>query len=425
MGDLGRTIDALWRIEAPRLIATLARLLRDVGLAEEIAQDAFVAALEQWPEQGIPNNPGAWLVTTSKRKAVDLIRRETTREAKYARLAAEVDPSGSDAVLAAGMPDPEQVVDDPIGDDLLALVFVACHPLLSRDARVALTLRLAAGLTTEQIARAYLAPSATIGQRISRAKRTLAEANVPIEMPQPDELPARLASVLEVIYVVFSEGYAATSGPAVVRRELAAEAMRLGRVLAGLLPHEPEVHGLLALMELQASRFPTRTAPDGTPALLEDQDRSGWDRILIRHGLSALERATALGRPLGPYTLQAAIAARHAVAPTYADTDWSSILALYDALEQVTMSPVVSLNRAVAVLMVDGPQAALDAVDTVADDPRLRRYHLLGAVRGDILTRLGRHVEAAAELDRAAALAPTPHERRLLSTRAAEASART
>jgi len=356
-----------------------------------------------------------------------VIRREANRDAEYARLAADLDPGGAggDAVLTAPLPRPDAVVDDPVGDDLLALVFVSCHPVLSREARVALTLRLVAGLTTDEIGHAYLVPSSTIGQRITRAKRTLAEAHVPFEVPQVNDFETRLAAVLEVVYLVFNEGYSATTGDTVVRRDLAAEAMRLGRILTGLVASEPEVHGLVALMELQASRFPTRTAADGTPTPLEHQDRSRWDRVLIRHGLGELDKAIALGRPLGPYTLQAAIASRHARARTYADTDWPSILALYDALEQLTSSPVVSLNRAVAVLMVDGPQRALGVLDALVDDKRLARFHLLGAVRGDVLGRLGRHDEAATELERAAALAPTAHERRLLNERASAASART
>ncbi|MGA4778464.1 RNA polymerase sigma factor [Cellulosimicrobium sp. AB352] len=437
MTDVSRTVDAVWRIESPRLVAGLARTLRDVGLAEEVAQEAFVAALEQWPARGVPDNPGAWLTTVARRRAVDLVRRERTRDEKYARLAAELavpggrggptaHPADGGAVLVGSVPAPDAVVEDPVGDDLLALVLVACHPVLPRESRVALTLRLVGGLSTDEIARAFLVPSATVGQRISRTKRTLAEANVPFAVPQADELAARVPAALEVVYLVFTEGYAATSGDTWVRRELADDAMRLGRVLAGLLPAEPEVHGLVALMELQASRFAARTGTDGEPVLLEHQDRSRWDRLLVRHGLAALDRALALGtqtgRALGPYSLQAAIAACHARARTWAETDWDAIVALYDALASVAPSPVVELNRAVAVGFADGPAAALMVLDGVADDPRLARHHLYGAVRGDLLTRLGRHAEAADVLERAAALAPTRHERQLLLERAAAAS---
>jgi len=405
MTDARRAVEVIWRIESPRLIASLTRLVRDVGLAEELAQDAFVTALEQWPVSGVPDKPGAWLMVTARHRAIDLIRREQNRDAKYTVLAAGIgDEAGAD-----------RIVDEPIGDDLLSLVFLTCHPVLPRDSRIALTLRLFGGLTTDEIARAYLVPSPTVGQRISRAKRTLAEAHVPFEVPQADELPARVGSVLEVLYVIFTEGYAATSGATWVRRDLADEAMRLGRVLAGLLPREPEVFGLVALMELQASRFDAR----GDGVLLPDQDRRRWDRTLIEHGLGALERATTLGRPLGPYTVQAAIAACHSRARTFEDTDWEAIVALYDALAQLSPSPVVELNRAVAVLHADGPEAALVALDAIRHDPRLARYHLLGAVRADVLVRLGRAEEAADELERAAALAPTQRERNLLMARSA------
>jgi RNA polymerase sigma factor (sigma-70 family) len=416
MRDIGRTVEAVWRMEAPRLIATLARLVRDVGLAEELAQDAFVLALEQWPEQGIPDNPGAWLTATAKHKAIDAIRRERARDAKYAQLRGESDP------VAAQAGSPEAVVDQPIGDDLLALIFVACHPVLPMESRVALTLRLIGGLSTEEIARAYLLPSATVGQRISRAKRTLAEAQVPFAVPEVDELPGRLAGVLAVVYLIFNEGYSATSGETWLRRDLAQEAIRLGRVLAGLVPREAEAHALVALMELQASRFGARVDTGGSVVLLQDQDRSRWDRLLIKHGLAALEQATALRRPLGPYALQAAIAGCHARARDWASTDWSAIVALYDALAQLVPSPVVEMNRAVAVLMADGPEAALAVLDAVRDDPRLARHHLLGAVRGDVLIRLGRRAEAAVELEHAAALAPTRHERILLMERSAAAA---
>jgi RNA polymerase sigma factor (sigma-70 family) len=404
--DARRSVEAVWRIEAPRLVAALTRLLRDVGWAEEVAQDAFVAALEQWPRDGVPDRPGAWLMAVARRRAIDRIRRERGRDERYALVAEGVVAEDADAPEA-------------IEDDLLALVFVTCHPVLPRESRVALTLRLLGGLTTEEVARAFLVPSPTIGQRISRAKRTLAEAHVPFEVPQEDELPARTAAVLEVVYLVFNEGYSASSGDAWIRRDLAREAMRLGRVLAGLLPRAPEVHGLVALMELQASRFGARTAPDGSPIVLGDQDRTRWDRTLIAHGLAALDRAIALRRPLGPYTLQAAIAACHARARTFAETDWDAIVALYDALAQLAPSPVVELNRAVAILHTDGPAAALSALDAVADDPRLARYHLLGATRADVLRRLGRGAEADAELRRAAALAPTERERALLLSRVA------
>lgn len=406
MSDARRTVEIVWRIESPRLIASLTRLVRDVGLAEELAQDAFVAALEQWPTDGVPDKPGAWLMTTARRRAIDTIRREQNRDSKYAVLAHDL----TDEAPADG------IVEDPVGDDLLSLVFLTCHPVLPRESRIALTLRLFGGLTTDEIARAYLTPSATVGQRISRAKRTLAEAHVPFEVPQADEMPARLGSVLEVIYLVFTEGYAATSGNDWVRRDLADEAMRLGRVLAGLLPRQPEVHGLVALMELQASRFDAR----GSGTLLQDQDRRFWDKALIEHGLKALDTAIGLHRPLGPYTVQAAIAACHSRAPSFEATDWEAVVALYDALAQLAPSPVVELNRAVAVLHADGPQAALEALDAIAD-PRMARYHLLGAVRAEVLAQLGRPEEAAAELERAADLAPTQRERNLLLERAAAA----
>jgi RNA polymerase sigma factor (sigma-70 family) len=416
--DLQRRLDALWRIEAPRLIATLTRLVRDVGLAEELTADAFVAALEQWPETGIPPQPGGWLYSTARHKAVDRIRREQTLRTKYATLAAELDHQDDAAEEAIRS---TRAVDD----DLLNLIFISCHPVLPQPSRVALTLRLIGGLSTEEISRAFLIPSKTIGQRISRAKRTLAEAQVPYEAPSADELPDRVSAVLEVIYLIFNEGYASSSGETWIRRELAEDAMRLGRVLAGLLPRQPEVFGLVALMELQASRFATRVDENGAPVLLEDQPRHRWDRTMINHGLLMLDRATSLGRPLGPYAIQAAIAACHARARTFEATDWEAILALYDALAQVNPSPVIDLNRAVAVLYADGPEAALQAVDAIRDDPRLARYHLLGAVRADILLRLKRSEEAAAELERAADLAPTRHERDLLRSRMADALAST
>lgn len=413
MSDARRTVEAVWRIESPRLVGALTRLVRDVGLAEQLAQDAFVLALEQWPRDGVPDRPGAWLMATARHRAVDLVRRERNLAAKYATLAA------TEEEAAPGPDDPET-----IRDDLLALVFTACHPVLPRESRVALTLRLLGGLTTEEIARAFLVPAPTVGQRISRAKRTLSEAQVPFAVPQADELAERLPAVLEVVYLVFTEGHLATSGDRWVRHELAAEAMRLGRVLAGLLPREPEVHGLVALMELQAAHFPARTDAAGEPVLLPDQDRSRWDRTLINHGLAALDRATRLRAPLGAYTLQAAIAAQHARAPTFAATDWDAVVALYDALAQVAPSPVVGLNRAVAVLYADGPEAALAALAELGDDPRLQRYHLLPAARAEALQRLGRHAAAAAELRRAAELAPTERERRALLGRAQEATGR-
>ena len=406
--ELHESVEALWRIEAPALIATLARRIGDLDIAEDLASEAFVAALEQWPVEGVPARPGAWLMTTAWHKAIDRARREETARKKA-------------PLLLAGqygeLPDVAGEALAPIPDDLLTLVFTTCHPVLSPESRVALTLRLFGGLTTEEIARAFLAPSATIGQRISRAKRTLAEAQVPIETPSAQELPDRLRAVLEVLYLIFNEGYSASSGERIVRTELAAEAMRMGRVLSGLLPTEPEVFGLTALMELQASRFRTRVDENGAPVQLEQQDRRRWDRTLIKHGLSMLDRAFDLARPLGPYSMQAAISACHARAATFADTDWGAILALYDALSQVTASPVVELNRAVAVLHVDGPAAALAATEPLLAERRLARYHLLGAVRADFLNRLGRHHDAAAELERAADLAPTKQERQLLLDR--------
>jgi RNA polymerase sigma factor (sigma-70 family) len=405
--ELRDSVEALWRIEAPQLIATLARRIGDLDVAEDLVSEAFVAALEQWAVEGMPPRPGAWLMTTSWHKAIDRARREETARKKA-------------PLLAAGqreLPDITEEALAPIPDDLLTMLFTTCHPVLAPDSRVALTLRLFGGLSTEEIARAFLAPSPTIGQRISRAKRTLTEAHVPIEAPTAADLPDRLRAVLEVLYLIFNEGYSASSGPTVVRADLAIEAMRMGRILAGLLPTEPEVFGLVALMELQASRFRTRTDEHGVPVQLEHQDRSRWDRTLIVHGLGMLSRAFDLARPLGPYSLQAAISACHASATSYAATDWAAILALYDALTQLTPSPVVELNRAVALLHVDGPQAALDATDPLLHDRRMSGYHLLGAVRGDLLTRLGRHADAAAELERASELAPTKQERQLLLDR--------
>ncbi|MET8159846.1 RNA polymerase sigma factor [Sphaerisporangium sp. NPDC005289] len=407
--DARRTVEAVWRMESARLVAHLARVVRDVGLAEDIAQEAFACALEQWPRLGVPDNPGAWLTTTARRRAIDLIRRERVRDQKYAQVAAD---------LLAPAPPPGEAADA----ELLSLVFVACHPVLSRESRAALALRLVGGLSTEEVARAFLAPAATMGQRITRAKRTLTEARVPFEVPGDDELPARLSAVLEVVYLIFNEGYSGTSGEEWVRRDLAEEAMRLGRILAGLLPREPEVHGLVALMELQASRFRARTGPRGEPVLLQHQDRSRWDRTLVAHGLASLARAKTAGGALGPYTLQAAIAACHARARRFEETDWEAVVALYDALAQLAPSPVVELNRAVALLHADGPEVALKALDAVRQDARMARYHLLGAVRGDVLLRLGRSAEAAEELERAAGLAPTTRERTLLMERAAAAT---
>jgi RNA polymerase sigma-70 factor (ECF subfamily) len=407
-------IDAVWRIESPRLIAGLARMVRDVGLAEELAQDALVTALEKWPEAGVPDNPGAWLMATAKNRAIDRLRR-----GKLADRAAEAMGRDADAQQERGGDAIEAAVDDDVGDDLLRLVFVACHPVLSSEARVALTLRLLGGLTTDEIARAFLVPEPTIAQRIVRAKRTLAEAQVPFEAPRGPELQARLASVLEVVYLVFNEGYSATAGDAWQRPELCADALRLGRILAELMPGEPEVHGLAALMEIQASRSNARLGPDGEPVLLMDQDRSRWDRLLIARGLAALARAEELGGAAGFYTLQAAIAACHARATTAGATDWGRIAALYAVLARVTGSPVVELNRAVAVSMAEGPAAGLAIADAVANDPALARYHLLPTVRGDLLAKLGRSDEARAELERAASLTKNERERALLLQRAA------
>ncbi len=409
-GDVRRTVEAVWRMESANLVIALTRLVNDVGLAEDLAQEAFAAALDQWPDEGVPDKPGAWLMAVARRRAIDLIRRERARDTKYEQVA--TDPTLASDQAGVGS-----------GQELLALIFTACHPVLSQESRAALTLRMVGGLSTDEIARAFLVPSATMGQRISRAKRTLTEAKVPFAAPSGPELSARLPAVLEVIYLIFNEGYSPSTGDRPVRQELAEDALRLGRVLAGLLPKAPEVHGLVALMALQASRFAARVGPGGEPVLLEDQDRSRWDRTLIAHGLRSLARASRLGQPLGPYTLQAAVAGCHARAATFADTDWAAVVALYDALAQVAPSPVVELNRAVAVLYLDGPEAALSALDAVHGDPRLARYHLYGAVRGDVLRRLGRHAEAAAQLQQAADLAPTPHERRLLLGRAAEAAA--
>ncbi len=402
-------IQAVWRIESARLIAGLTRLVRDVGLAEDLAQDALVAALEQWPESGVPDNPGAWLMATAKHRAIDLLRRSARLERKHEQLGRE---------LREGQePDLEAVLDDGVEDDLLRLVFMTCHPVLSREARVALTLRLLGGLTTSEIARAFLATEATVAQRIVRAKRTLSEARVPFEAPGERERAARLESVLEVVYLVFNEGYSATAGDDWTRPSLCAEALRLGRILAELAPAEPEVHGLVSLMELQASRLRARVGAAGAPVLLLDQDRARWDRVLIGRGLAALERAQALGGALGPYGLQAAIAACHARARTAEETDWVRIAALYDALCQLAPSPVVELNRAVAVAMAFGPAAGLELVDALAAEPALEAYHLLPSVRGELLVRLGRDAEARVEFERAASLTRNERERELLLAR--------
>ncbi|MGP9019143.1 RNA polymerase sigma factor [Streptomyces sp. BR1] len=410
--DAVQAIETVFRIESARVIAAVARVVRDVGIAEELAQDALVAALERWPETGVPDNPGAWLTATARHRAVDLVRRRET----YARKLAEI---GRDLDEAAWDPDIEDVGDgDGIDDDLLRLIFTACHPVLSTEARIALTLRLLGGLTTDEIARAFLAQEATVAQRISRAKRTLAKAQVPFEVPYGPERAARLGSVLEVIYLVFNEGYAATAGDDLVRPALCEDALRLARVLSALMPKEPEVHALAALLEIQASRTAARTDASGAPVLLADQNRSRWNRLLIRRGFAALTRAGELGGPPGPYALQAAIAACHAQAPAYEDTDWAAIAALYRRLAAIAPSPVVELNRAVAVSMAEGPEAALAIVDALAADPALRAYHLLPSVRGDLLERLGRATEARAEFARAAELTRNERERELLRGRA-------
>lgn len=417
MTPVQRSIDAVWRIESAKIIAAIARMVRDVGLAEELAQDALVAALEQWPGKGVPDNPAAWLMATAKHRAIDRIRRRDLHARKEEELAAEMNARGEDV-----QPDfvdalAEAQADD-IGDDLLRLIFTACHPVLSTEARVALTLRLLGGLTTGEIARAFLVPEATVAQRIVRAKRTLAEARVPFELPSGVELAPRLASVLGVIYLVFNEGYAATAGDDWMRPGLCEEALRLGRVVAQLAPAEAEVHGLVALMEIQASRNRARTAPDGTPVLLLEQNRALWDPLLIRRGLAALARAEALGGAFGPYALQAAIAACHARALEATQTDWPRIAALYDALAQVQPSPVVELNRAVAVGMAFGPAAALEIVERLADEPQLAATHLLPTVRGDLLAKLGRWSDARADFERAAALTRNAREKALLMARA-------
>ncbi len=411
--DAHRAIDAVWRIESARLIAGLTRMTGDVGLAEDLAQDALVAALERWPQSGVPDNPGAWLMTTAKRRAIDEFRRGKLLDRKHQELGPELltRQEHPEAELAAAL-------DDHIGDDRLGLIFTTCHPVLSTEARVALTLRLLGGLTTDEIARAFLVPEATVAQRIVRAKRTLREAHVPFEVPRGAELAARLSSVLEVLYLIFNEGYSATAGDDWVRPGLCEDALRLGRILAELEPADPEVHGLLALLEIQASRLKARVGPAGQPILLLDQDRARWDRLLIRRGLAALERAEQLTGTLGPYTLQAAIAACHARARTGEDTDWTRITALYDALAQLTPSPIVELNRAVAYAMAFGPAAGLEIVDALTSEPALRGYHLLPSVRGDFLFKLRRFDEARAEFERAASLTRNTRERALLVARA-------
>ncbi|HEY7567833.1 MAG TPA: RNA polymerase sigma factor [Gemmatimonadaceae bacterium] len=409
-----RAIEAVWRIESAKVIASLARLVRDVGIAEDLAQDALVAALEQWPESGVPNNPGAWLMATAKRRAIDVLRRGTMLQRKHEQLGHELEER-QDAT-----PDLDAAIDDDIGDDLLRLIFTACHPVLSTEARVALTLRLLGGLTTDEIARAFLVPEATVAQRIVRAKRTLAETKVPFEVPRAEQRAERLSSVLEVIYLIFNEGYSATAGDDWLRPALCEDALRLGRILAELAPNEAEVHGLVALMEIQASRTRARVGPKGEPILLLDQDRTRWDHLLIRRGLAALARAESLG-VLGPYALQAAIAACHARAGSGQDTDWVRMVALYDALAQLQPSPIVALNRAVAVSMAYGPAAGLALVDSLRAEPALKSYHLLPSVRGDFLFKLGRLDEAREEFQRAASLTLNARERKLLLDRASKA----
>jgi RNA polymerase sigma factor (sigma-70 family) len=414
--DTHLAIDAVWRIESPRLIAGLTRMTRDVGRAEDLAHDALVAALEEWPNSGVPRNPGAWLMTAAKRKAIDSFRRNTLRQRKHAALSYEIEV-GRDAA-----PDPDAALDDDVGDDLLRLMFTACHPVLSTEGRVALTLRLLGGLTTHEIARAFLVPEPTIAQRIVRAKKTLAKEQVPFDLPRGADRAARVSSVLEVIYLVFNEGYSATAGEDWMRPALCEEALRLGRVLAGLMPEEPEAHALVALMEIQASRTRARLGPGGEPVLLLDQNRAHWDHLAIRRGLTALARAQQLGGTLGPYALQAAIAACHGRARTAEETDWTRIAALYTLLAQVMPSPIVELNRGVALAMAFGPQAGLDVVDALAAEPALEEYHLLPSVRGDLLGRLGRHAEARREFERAAQMTRNARERALLLQRATDHS---
>ena len=410
--DTHQAIEAVWRIESPRLIAGLARIVRDIGVAEDLAQDALVAALEQWPESGLPQNPGAWLMAAAKHRAIDYFRRNKRVALKHDEIGVEL------LAKQAEVPDLDTPLDDNVGDDLLRLIFTACHPVLSTEARTALTLRMLGGLTTEEIARAFLVPEPTIAQRIVRAKRTLAKADVPFEVPRGAELAARLASVLEVIYLIFNEGYSATAGEDWLRPALCEDALRLGRVLAGLAPDEPEVHGLVALMEIQASRARARLGPGGVPVLLFDQNRALWDQLLIRRGLAALRNAERLGGRRGIYVLQAAIAACHARARAPEETDWTRIVGLYDELSEVAASPVVALNRAVAVGMASGPDAGLRLVDALALEPSLRNYHLLPSVRADLLEKVGRHAEAHAEFERAASMTRNAREKALLLQRA-------
>ncbi|WP_127484109.1 RNA polymerase sigma factor [Paenibacillus ehimensis] len=410
--SIHRTIDAIWRIESAKIIAGLARIVRDVGVAEDLAQDALVVALEKWPETGIPDNPGAWLMTTAKRRALDLLRRTQLLGRKYEQLGRELESQHED--------DFDAVMDGDVSDDLLRLIFTTCHPVLSSEARVALTLRLLGGLTTEEIARAFFVPEATVAQRIVRAKRTLAAARVPFEVPERTELKARLQSVYEVLYLMFNEGYSATSGENWIRPVLCEEALRLGRILAEIVPAESEAHGLVALMEIQSSRLKTRVSPTGEPILLMDQNRALWDHLLIRRGLAALQRAERIGGMLGPYALQASIAACHARARTPEETDWVRIAALYEALSQVAPSPVVELNRAVSLAMAFGPEVGLEIVDALASEPSLKGYHLLPSVRGDFLFKLGRFKEACEEFKRAASLTNNAQERALLLGRASE-----
>lgn len=412
-----RTIDAIWRIESAKLIAGLARMVRDVGLAEDLAQDALVIALDKWPTTGIPDNPGAWLMATAKRRAIDQLRRNKLRDRKY-------EEYGRTSDLYTEQDLDEMTLEGEIGDDLLRLIFTTCHPILSREARVALTLRLLGGLTTDEIAHAFLVAESTVAQRIVRAKKTLSTAQVPFELPEGEELKDRLFTVLEVIYLMFNEGYTATSGTTWIRPLLCQEALRLGRILAEIAPKEPEVHGLVALMELQSSRFKTRIGAAGQPVLLMDQNRGLWDHLLIRRGLASLERARSLGRPLGSYALQAAISACHAEARTAAETDWVRIAALYEALSRVMPSPVVELNRAVAIGMAFGPMFGLSIVDELAAEPSLKEYHLLPSVRGDFLVKLERFDEAYGEFQRAASLTRNDRERELLLSRAAECLSR-
>jgi RNA polymerase sigma factor (sigma-70 family) len=411
--DTHRAIDAVWRIESARIIGGLARIVRDVGLAEELAQDALVAALEQWPATGVPDNPGAWLMATAKHRAIDLLRRSKRRELKHQEIGREIEAKQETAVA-----DLEAALDDNVGDDLLRLLFISSHPILPPEARVALTLRLLGGLTTDEIARAFLVPEPTVAQRIVRAKKTLAEAHVPFEVPRGEELAARLSSVLEVLYLIFNEGYTATAGDDWMRPALCEEALRLGRILAELAPREPEVHGLVALMEIQASRSRARVGLSGEPVLLLDQNRALWDQLLIHRGFAALDRAEKLGRGLGPYALQAAIAACHARARTADETDWPRIVSLYETLVLLAPSPIVELNRAVAVAMGFGPAAGLEIIDALLSEPVLKSYHLLPSVRGDLLRRLGRFAEARTEFERAAALTRNARERELMLERA-------